>query len=60
MGVFVGFVFGFWEREGEEKSKGPNASSSPVLRTSIGKRRHMVPFKTTPFVLLFFFSSDNA
>jgi len=28
MGVFVGFVFGFWEREGEEKSKGPNASSS--------------------------------
>jgi hypothetical protein len=26
VGVFVRFVFGFWEREGEEKSKGTNAS----------------------------------
>jgi hypothetical protein len=59
VGVFVGFVFGFWEREGEEKSKGTNASFSPVLCASMGRRRHMVPFKTTPFLLLFF-SSYNA
>jgi len=30
--VFIGFVFGFWEREGEEKSRGTNASSSPASR----------------------------
>jgi hypothetical protein len=36
-----------------------NASSSPVLCASRGRRRPMVPFKTAPFALLLFFSSKT-
>jgi len=48
------------ERENEKKW-GENASSSPVLCASSGRRRLMVPFKTAPFASLpffFFFFSE--
>ena len=52
----VGSSLVFWvlgERE-EKKNRGENASSSPVLCASRGRRRLMVPFKTAPFAIFFF------
>jgi hypothetical protein len=42
---------------GRERRKkwGGNASSSPVLCESRGRRRLMVPFKTTPFALYYYY-----
>jgi len=52
VGLLVFWVLG--ERE-DKKKQGGNASSSPVLCASRGRRRLMVSFKTTPFAFLFFF-----
>jgi len=40
---------------GRSKTQGKAAPSSPVLCVSRGRRRLMVPFKTTPFAYSFFF-----
>jgi len=51
VGSLVFWVFG----EREEKNNRGDASSSPVLCASRGRRRLMVPFKTTPFASSSFF-----
>jgi hypothetical protein len=48
-------LFGAFKERGRGEKHGTNASSSPVLCASKGRRRHMVPFKMTLFLLLFFF-----
>jgi hypothetical protein len=52
----VGSSLVFWVLgERGEKNGGGNASSSPVLCASRGRRRLMVPFKTTPFALYYYY-----
>ena len=51
-------LFGAFKERGRGEKHGTNASSSPVLCASKGRRRHMVPFKMTLFLLLFFFSNE--
>jgi hypothetical protein len=56
--VGMGSALGKWggEREsGVEKNGRKNASSSPVLCVSRGRRRLMVPFKSAPFAYSLFF-----
>jgi len=52
VGSLVFWVLG--ERE-DKKNEGKNASSSPVLCASRGRRRLMVSFKTAPFAFFFLF-----
>jgi hypothetical protein len=53
-GEFCRRLFGGFEKRGSAQSKGEKSSSSLVLSVSKGRRKHMVPFKTTPFLLFFF------
>jgi hypothetical protein len=46
---------GFGRERKDKKNGRENASSSPVLCVSRGRRRLMVPFKTAPFASFFFF-----
>jgi len=58
-GVLSGY-FGFREREEEEKCMGRLLLLLPLPRTSRGRRRPIVPFKTTLFqASLFFFLSNE-
>jgi hypothetical protein len=50
-GEFCRRLFGGFEKRGSAQSKGEKSSSSLVLSVSKGRRKHMVPFKTTPFLL---------
>jgi hypothetical protein len=52
-GEFCRRLFGGFEKRGSAQSKGEKSSSSLVLSVSKGRRKHMVPFKTTPFLLFF-------
>jgi hypothetical protein len=52
-GEFCWRIFGGFGEKGSGQSRGEKSSSSPVLCASMGRRRHMVSFKTTPFLLFF-------
>jgi hypothetical protein len=56
--VFIGFVFGFWEREGEEKSRGTNASSAPTSRVQ-GKKKTYSAVQNGTVLGLFFLTVDE-
>jgi hypothetical protein len=57
VGVLGRRLFDAFERKKVGENRGKKNLLLPLIRTSRGRRRHMVPFKTTPFLRLLFFKT---